>query len=318
MATTNYSEYGLVNTTKMFAHAINGGFAVPAFNIYNMETLCAIVTAARHTHSPLIIAVSESALKYMGENMLMGMIKGLKINPSEQIVLHLDHGSSVEACINAIKIGFSSVMIDASKLPFKKNADATKRVIEFAKKYNVSVESEIGILYGTEDENTKSDIHEFTIPEMAEKFVNETHTDSLAIAIGTSHGVYKPTTDTNKLRFDILSNIQSRMENTPLVLHGASIVPQRIVETINKFGGKITASQGIDPHQLYITATKTHICKINMDTDLRLAFTSAVRQSLYKTPENINPREYLSMARDNVCNNCLYAIREIMNSENKI
>lgn len=316
--TNYYSDFGLVNTAKTFSNAIDGGFAVPAFNIYNMESLCGIVTAARHAHSPLIIAISESALKYMGENMLMSMIRGLKINPSEQISLHLDHGSSVEACINAIKIGFSSVMIDASKQPFKKNTDDTKRVIELAKKHDVSVESEIGILYGTEDENTKSDIHEFTDPDMAAQFVRETGTDSLAIAIGTSHGVYKPRTKTNKLRFDILSEIQSQIKHTPLVLHGASIVPQRIVETINKFGGKITASQGIDPQQLHTAATKTHICKINMDTDLRLAFTSAVRQSLHTTPENINPREYLGMARDNLCNNCLFAIREIMNSENKI
>lgn len=316
--TVKYSDYGLVNTGKMFSRAIDGGFAVPAFNVYNMETLTAIITAARYAHSPLIIAISESALKYMGADMLMGMICGLKIKPSEQIALHLDHGTSVDACINAIKLGFSSVMIDNSKLPFAENVEATKRVIEFAKKYNVSVESEIGILYGIEDENTKSSIHEFTTPDMAAQFVHETATDSLAVAIGTSHGVYKPSTKTNKLRFDILSNIQSRIKNTPLVLHGASVVPQRIVENINKFGGKITASRGIDQHEINVAATKTHICKINMDTDLRLAFTSAVRQSLANAPENINPREYLSMARDNVCNNCLYAIREIMNSENKI
>lgn len=314
----NYTDLGLVNTQKMFDSAIKHGYAIPAFNIYNMETISAIMTAANYCHSPLIIAISESALKYMGDDMLIGMIKSYKINPGQNIALHLDHGSSVDACIHAIKLGFSSVMIDCSKLPFDENVENTKRVLDFAKKYDVSTESEIGILFGTEDENTNSVLSEFTDPEIAQQFVNATNTDSLAIAIGTSHGVYKPQTENGKLRFDILADIQGRLPDTPLVLHGASTVPQHLVKNINKFGGDITQSNGIDAKQLSIAATQTNICKINMDTDLRLSFTAGVRQYLSEHPADMNPRTYLSTGRDAVCNNCLYAIREIMHSDDKI
>lgn len=313
-----YSDYGLINTDTMLQNALAHNYAVPAFNVYNMETISAIVMAANHTHSPLIISISESALNYMGDNMLMGMICGLKLNPSQKIALHLDHGSSFEICARAIKLGFSSVMIDASKLPLLQNIDLTNRVIEIAHKHNVSVEAEVGILFGTEDENTTSTDSEFTSPDMAEQFVHTTNVDSLAIAIGTSHGVYKNHTDNGKLRFDILTQIQNRIPNTPLVLHGASNVPEHLVETINKFGGNITTSRGIDANQLRIAATQTHICKINMDTDLRLSFTAGVRKSITQNPSGFNPREYLGAGRDMVCNNCLYAIREITKSENKI
>ena len=312
-----YTELGLVNTKQMFHDAIADKYAIPAFNFYNMETLIAILNAARETHSPVILAVSESALKYMGTDMLTGMIRGANISPDYKIALHLDHGTSFDACAHAIEIGFSSVMIDASKLPFDENAELSRRVAQHAHKYNVSVEAELGVLAGIEDENTQSDFSSYTNPADVEKFVNATGIDSLAIAIGTSHGAYKRKKEDEELRFDILADVATRLPGFPLVLHGASNIPQKLITTINEFGGKLSGARGIDEIQLR-RATKMNICKINVDSDLRLGFTAAARKSLSETPENFNPREFLSVARQEMTKICIDEIRNIMGSENKI
>lgn len=313
-----YSEFGLCNTHEMFRNAINKRFAVPSFNAYNMETISAIISAARLTKSPVIIAISESALKYMGDDMLMGMIAGAKITPTEQIALHLDHGTSVESCMHAINIGFSSVMLDFSKRDLSENINATANVVRYAHARDVSVESELGILSGIEDENTKSTESVYTDPDIAQKFVSDTQTDSLAIAIGTSHGAYKRKSANEKLRFDILEQIEAKIPNTPLVLHGASSVPAEYIDTINKFGGDIQNAMGIDIEQLKFAATKTNICKINIDSDLRLAFTAAVRKSLFNAPQNFNPREYIGAGRDEIRNMCIFLMRTVFHCANKI
>ena len=310
-----YTELGLVNTNQMFTNAIAGGYAIPAFNFYNMETLSAIINAARITHSPVILSVSESALKYMGDDMLIGMIRGADIKPHEQIALHLDHGGSVAACKHAIEIGFSSVMIDASKMEFDENIKISKTVADIAHEHNVSVEAELGTLGGIEDENTFGTIG-YTNPTDVEKFVNATNIDSLAIAIGTSHGAYKRKHTAEELRFDILADIALRLPKFPLVLHGASNIPQKLITTINEFGGKISGALGIDEIQLR-RATKMNICKINVDSDLRLAFTAGVRESLATHPNNFNPRDYLSAARTAMTQTCIDEIKTIMGSENK-
>ena len=310
----DYKDFGLVNTKQMFANALANHYAVPAFNFYNMETLAAIVAAARDTHSPVILAVSESALKYMGDDMLRGMIWGLNLTPNENVALHLDHGSSFESCVHAIELGFSSVMIDGSKLPFDANADLTRTVVEFAHKYDVSVESELGTLSGIEDENTQSATSSYTNPDDVVNFVNQTGTDSLAIAIGTSHGAYKRKSDDEELRFDILDAVAKQLPDFPLVLHGASSVPEQFVKTINEFGGKMTNARGIAPDQLR-RAVQMNICKINVDSDSRLAFTAGVREQLATHPENyFNPRDYLNAGRKNIYANCVDEIKNIMQS----
>lgn len=309
----DYKDFGLVNTKQMFANALANHYAVPAFNFYNMETLVAIVAAARDTHSPVILAVSESALKYMGDDMLRGMIWGLNLTPNENVALHLDHGSSFESCVHAIELGFSSVMIDGSKLPFDANADLTRTVVEFAHKYDVSVESELGTLSGIEDENTQSATSSYTNPDDVVNFVNKTGTDSLAIAIGTSHGAYKRKSDDEELRFDILDAVAKQLPDFPLVLHGASSVPEQFVKTINEFGGKMTNARGIAPDQLR-RAVQMNICKINVDSDSRLAFTAGVREQLATHPENFNPRDYLNTGRKNIYANCVDEIKNIMQS----
>jgi len=313
-----YSEFGLCNTHEMFRNAIQQRFAVPAFNAYNMETISAIISAARLTKSPVIIAISESALKYMGDDMLMGMIAGAKITPTEQIALHLDHGASVESCMHAINIGFSSVMLDFSKRDLSENINATANIVRYAHARDVSVESELGVLSGIEDENTQSTESVYTDPDIAQKFVTDTQTDSLAIAIGTSHGAYKRKSANEKLRFDILEQIEAKIPNTPLVLHGASSVPAEYIDTINKFGGDIQNAMGIDTEQLEFAATKTNICKINIDSDLRLAFTAAVRKSLFNAPQNFNPREYIGAGRDEIRNMCIFLMRTVFHCANKI
>ena len=312
-----YSDLGLVNTREMFADAIARKYAVPAFNFYNMETLTAVLNAARMTHSPAILAVSESALKYMGSDMLMGMILGANISPDEKIALHLDHGASFESCARAIELGFSSVMIDASKLPFEENVEITKRVVELAHKNNVSVEAELGVLSGIEDENTFSTNSSYTNPDDVEKFVRATGIDSLAIAIGTSHGAYKRRRDDEELRFDILADVATRLPEFPLVLHGASHIPQKLITIINEYGGKLSGARGIDVAQLR-RATNMNICKINVDSDLRLGFVAATRRALAENPQNFNPREFLSAATTTMTQICADEIRDIMGSENKL
>lgn len=311
-----YTELGLVNTRKMFQDAIAGKYAIPAFNIYNMETLMAVMSAVQVTHSPVILGISESALKYMGFDMLTGMILGANITQNMQICLHLDHGSSFEICRQAIQNGFSSVMIDASKLPLDNNIQLTKQVVDYAHEYNVCVESELGTLSGIEDETTHGTDSCYTNPSDVERFVKQTGTDSLAISIGTSHGAFKRTSATQELRFDILSEIAERMPNFPLVLHGASSIPADLVNTINEYGGNLSGALGIPTAQIR-RATQMNICKVNVDSDLRLAFTAAVRKNLAENPGNFNPRDFLSAARTSMTEICINEIRNVMGSENK-
>lgn len=313
----DYKDFGLVNTHAIFADALANHYAVPAFNFYNMETLSAIIHAARDAHSPAILAVSESALAYMGGDLLMGMIWGLHLSPQDRIALHLDHGSSFDACVDAIKLGFSSVMIDGSKLAFDANVDLTRTVVEYAHRYDVTVESELGTLSGIEDENTHSTQSSYTNPDDVVNFVNATNTDSLAIAIGTSHGAYKRKSDNEELRFDILQKIADQLPGFPLVLHGASSIPKEFVKTINENGGQISNARGIPAEQLR-RAVQMNICKINVDSDSRLAFTAGVRQSLFATPSGFNPRDYLGIGQKNIYTNCIDEIKNIMGSTNQI
>lgn len=312
-----YTKFGLVNTHNMFADAIVRKYAIPAFNFYNMETLNAILSAVRQTHSPVILAASQSAIKYMGDEMLMGLIRGANIRPDEQIALHLDHGGSIDVCIRAIDMGFSSVMIDASKLPFEQNIEITKSVVEYAHAHDVSVEAELGTLSGIEDENTHSTTSNYTNPDDVVKFVSATGIDSLAIAIGTSHGAYKRKSDDEELRFDILQSVAEKLPGFPLVLHGASQIPAHLVQTINEFGGDMPNARGIAPQQLR-RATEMNICKINVDSDLRIAMTAAIRSSLATNPANFNPREYLGTGVKEMTAVCIDEIKNIMGSDNKL
>ena len=312
-----YKDFGLNNTRAMFADAIARKYAVPAFNFYNMETLSAILAAATETKSPVILAVSESAMKYMGDDLLMGMIWGKKFKPENGVALHLDHGGSFDACAHAIELGFSSVMIDGSKLPFDENVELARRVTELAHKHDVSVEAELGTLAGIEDENTHSETSSYTDPADVIKFVEQTGCDSLAIAIGTSHGAYKRKSDDEKLRFDILAEIAKKLPEFPLVLHGASSIPQHFVKTINEFGGDIQGARGIDPMQLRM-ATEMNICKIHVDSDSRLAFTAGVRKNLAEKPAGFNPRDFLGAGQKLIKENCIDEIKNIMGSDNKL
>lgn len=306
----HYSNFGLSNTKRLLTCALRDAYAVPAFNFYNMETLNAILNAAEITQSPIILAVSESALEYMGDDILMGIIAGAKYKKN-QIALHLDHGHSFESCKHAINLGFSSVMFDGSALPLADNIKISRRVADYAHKFDVSVETELGVLSGFEDENTQSESHAYTDPDIVKNFINLTKTDSLAIAIGTSHGAYKRKNNNESLRFDILKQIAKNIPNTPLVLHGASTIPQKYINTINKFGGNMENAYGIAPAQIR-HAISLHIAKVNFDSDLRLAFTGAVREYLFKHKNDFNPRDYLSHAKNEMTKHCIDIIQNIM------
>lgn len=312
----HYSCFGLINTKALLTRALRNGYAVPGFNFYNMETLIAILRAGEITQSPIILQVSEGALKYMTDDILMGMIAGAKYKKN-QIALHLDHGHSFEICKHAIDLGFSSVMFDGSGLPLSENIKISRRIAEYAHKFNVSVETELGVLAGIEDENTKSDSHFYTDPNIVKNFVQQTKTDSLAVAIGTSHGAYKIKNKNEKLRFDILKQIAKNIPNTPLVLHGASSVPQKFVKTINKFGGNINGAHGISPAQIR-QAIALHITKVNVDSDSRLAATAAIRETLSREKNVFDPRKYLTNAMDAITENCIDEIQNIMGSGYKI
>ncbi len=313
----NYKDFGLVNTREMFTDALQNNYAVPAFNFYNAETLSAILDATRTTHSPVILAASTSAIKYLTPELLMGLIWGAGIKPEHRVALHLDHGATLDACVSAIEMGFSSVMIDASKYSLDENIKLTKSVVEYAHKFDVTVEAELGTLAGIEDENTHGEYSNYTNPADVIRFVAETGIDSLAIAIGTSHGAYKRKSDTEELRFDILDEIAKQLPDFPLVLHGASSVPQHLVKQINEFGGNISGARGIPAKQIR-RAVQKNICKVNVDSDLRLAATGAIRQSLATHPENFNPREYLSAAITQMRDTCTHEIEDIMGSANRI
>jgi len=309
---TSYKELGLANTTEMFAKAVDGGYAVPAYNFNNMEQLQSIIQACVETKSPVILQVSSGARKYANANLLRNMARGAVEYAKElgceiPIALHLDHGDTFELCKDCVDSGFSSVMIDGSHLSFEDNMALTKRVVEYAHAHDVTVEGELGVLAGVEDDVVAEHSH-YTKPEEVIEFVTKTGVDSLAISIGTSHGANKftPAQCTRNaegvlvpppLRFDILEEIEVKLPGFPIVLHGSSSVPKEDVDTINKFGGALKDSVGIPEDQLR-RAAKSAVCKINIDSDGRLAMTAAIRKVFVEKPGEFDPRKYLGPARD--------------------
>jgi len=303
----SYKELGFVNTRAMFGKALAGGFAVPAYNFNNMEQLQAIVTACLETQSPVILQVSRGARDYANRTLLrymgQGAVEMMKQLAEEQGVgeiplsLHLDHGDSYDLCVSCIETGFSSVMIDGSHLPYDENVAVTKKVVEYAHCYDITVEGELGILAGVEDD-VAAEEHTYTQPEEVQDFVDKTGVDSLAISIGTSHGAYKFKPGQNpEIRLDILHEIETRIPGFPIVLHGSSSVPQDAVHIINRYGGRLAGSIGIPEHQLR-QAAKSAVCKVNIDSDGRLVMTAAIREILATRPEEFDPRKYLGPARE--------------------
>ena len=330
----NYKELGLVNTKDMFARAIKGGYAIPAFNFNNMEQLQAIVKAAVETKSPVILQVSKGARNYANQTLLRYMAEGAVEYAKElgcahpEIVLHLDHGDSFELCKSCIDMGFSSVMIDGSHLPYEENVALTKKVVEYAHQFDVTVEGELGVLAGVEDE-VCAEHHTYTNPEEVIDFATRTGCDSLAISIGTSHGAYKfkPEQCTRDpktghlvpppLAFDVLAAVEEQLPGFPIVLHGSSSVPQEYVEIINKFGGKLPDAVGIPEEQL-TKASESAVCKINIDSDSRLAFTAGVRETLALHPEYFDPRQYCGKAREYMVDLYSHKIKDVLHSDNKL
>ncbi len=310
----NYKNLGLVNSRELFKKAMEGKYAIAAFNFNNMEQLQAIIQACVEAKSPVILQVSSGARKYANQTLLRYMAEGAVAYAKElgldiPIVLHLDHGDSFELCKSCIEMGFSSVMIDGSSHPYEENIALTKKVVDYAHQYDVTVEGELGVLAGIEDE-VQAETHTYTRPEEVEDFVKRTGVDSLAISIGTSHGAnkFKPeqcTRDKNgvlvppPLRFDILKEIEKRIPGFPIVLHGSSSVPQDLVATINKYGGNLKDAIGIPEEQLR-EAAKSAVCKINIDSDGRLAMTAAVREHFALHPADFDPRKYLGPPRQSL------------------
>jgi fructose-bisphosphate aldolase class II len=285
----------------MFEMAYKGGYAIGAFNVNNMETIQGIVNAGVAQNAPLILQVSSGARKYANPVYLKHLVEAAEETSGLPIVLHLDHGDSFELCKSCIDNGFTSVMIDASKLPFEENIAITKQVVNYAHEKDVTVEAELGKLAGIEDAvNVSADDAMFTNPDEVYEFATKTGIDSLAIAIGTSHGAYKfKPGQKPQLRFDILEEVGKRLPGFPIVLHGASSVPQEFVKTVNEFGGKMPDAIGIPEDMLRKAATMA-VCKINIDSDLRMACTAAIRQHLFEHPDHFDPRQYLGDARANV------------------
>ncbi|MDR1676496.1 MAG: class II fructose-1,6-bisphosphate aldolase [Tannerella sp.] len=329
----SYKDLGLVNTREMFAKAMKGGYAIPAFNFNNMEQLQAIIQAAVETKSPVILQVSSGARKYANQTLLRYMAEGAVAYakelgcPNPQIVLHLDHGDSFELCKSCINLGFSSVMIDGSHLPYEKNVALTKEVVEYAHRFDITVEGELGVLAGVEDE-VVAEHHTYTRPEEVIDFVTRTGCDSLAISIGTSHGAnkFKPEQCTLNadgvlvpppLAFDILEAVEKKLPGFPIVLHGASSVPQEEVATINQYGGALKDAIGIPEEQLR-RAAKSAVCKINIDSDSRLAMTSAIRKVFAEIPAEFDPRKYLGPARENARKLYVHKINDVLGSSDKL
>ena len=328
----SYKELGLVNTKEMFAKAVKGGYAIPAFNFNTMEQMQAIVQAAVETKSPVIMQVSKGARNYANGTILRNLAKGAVEYAKElgcenpEIVLHLDHGDSFEICKECIDNGFSSVMIDGSHLPYEENVALAKKVVEYAHQYDVTVEAELGVLAGVEDEVCAAESH-YTKPEEVIDFATRTGCDSLAISIGTSHGAHKFTPEQctlvngvlvpPPLAFDILAEIEAKLPGFPIVLHGSSSVPQDEVATINAFGGELKAAIGI-PEEWLREAAKSAVCKINIDSDSRLAMTAAVRKVLVEKKAEFDPRKYLGPARDNMEKMYKHKIINVLGSDNKL
>ena len=308
----------LVTTKEMFKKSMEEGFAIGAFNVNNMELIQGIVSAAYEANSPVILQASASAIKYAGINYLMKMVEAACMDyPNVPIALHLDHGPDFETCKMCIDAGFTSVMIDGSKYSFEENVEITKKVVDYAHSKGVVVEAELGKLAGVEDEvNVSEKDAIYTNPKEAEEFVKRTGCDSLAIAIGTSHGAYKFKGDA-KLRFDILKEIKTLIPDTPIVLHGASSVIPELLELCNNYGGDIPGAKGV-PNEMLVEASKSGVSKVNVDTDLRLAMTGAIRKVFSEEPSAFDPRKYLVPARDLVKETVKDKIVNVFGSENKI
>ena len=327
----NYKDLGLVNTREMFKKAIEGKYAIAAFNFNNMEQMQAIIQATVETKSPVILQVSSGARKYANQTLLRYMAQGAVEYAKElgcahpQIVLHLDHGDSFELCKSCIDMGFSSVMIDGSHLPYEENIALTKKVVDYAHQFDVTVEGELGVLAGIEDD-VKAEHHTYTEPDQVVDFVSRTGVDSLAISIGTSHGANKftpeqCTRDANgvlvppPLRFDILQEIEKRIPGFPIVLHGSSSVPQDLVAVINKYGGALKDAIGIPEEQLR-KAAESAVCKINIDSDGRLAMTA--REVLATKPAEFDPRKYLGPARESLKKLYEHKLINVLGSAGKV
>ncbi len=328
----NYKDLGLVNTREMFKKAMAGKYAIAAFNFNNMEQMQAIIQAAVECKSPVILQVSSGARKYANQTLLRYMAQGAVEYAKElglhiPIALHLDHGDSFELCKSCIDMGFSSVMIDGSHLPYDENVALTKKVVEYAHQFDVTVEGELGVLAGVEDE-VSAEHHTYTRPEEVEDFVKKTGVDSLAISIGTSHGAnkFKPEQCTRNadgilvpppLRFDILKEVEKRIPGFPIVLHGSSSVPQDKVAIINKYGGALKDAIGIPEEQLR-EAAKSAVCKINIDSDGRLAMTAAVREIFATKPAEFDPRKYLGPARESLKELYKHKLNNVLGSANTV
>ena len=330
---TSYKELGLVNTREMFKKAVAGGYAIPAFNFNTLEQMQAIVQAAVETKSPVIMQVSKGARNYANGTILRYMAQGAVEYAKElgcenpQIVLHLDHGDSFELCKDCIDNGFSSVMFDGSSLPYEENIRITKQVVEYAHAHDVTVEAELGVLAGVEDEVQAEKSH-YTKPEEVIDFATRSGCDSLAISIGTSHGAYKFTPEQctrnaegklvpPPLAFDVLAEIEKQLPGFPIVLHGSSSVPEEYVEIINKYGGKLPNAIGIPEDQLR-KASKSAVCKINIDSDSRLAYTAGVRETLAEHPDYFDPRQYGKVARQYMTDMYKHKIVDVLGSDNKL
>ena len=290
----------LVNTKEIFKKAYAGGYAIGAFNVNNMEIVQGITEAAAELKAPVILQASAGARKYATHTYLIKLVESAVIeHPDIPIVLHLDHGPSVEVCKECVDGGFTSVMFDGSSKPYEQNIAETKEVVEYAHKHNVTVEAELGQLAGIEDAvNVDADKAQFTDPNQVQDFVTRTGVDSLAIAIGTSHGAYKFKPGQNpQLRFDILKEVSDRLPGFPIVLHGASSVPQEFVKMVNQYGGRMPDAIGI-PEEMLRKAATMAVCKINVDSDLRLAMTGSVRKHMAEHPDHFDPRQYLGDGRE--------------------
>lgn len=325
MKKVHYSELGLENTNAMFAAAMKEGFAVPAYNFNNMEQLQAIITGCAKSESPVIIQVSGSARKYIGEAFLPHMAAAAvdltkELGVQIPIALHLDHGNSFELAKDCIDSGFSSVMIDASHHSFEENIEMTKKVVDYAHQHDVTVEAELGVLAGIEDE-VVAEKSTYTKPEEVKSFLEGTGVDSLAISIGTSHGAFKfklePGQEPPPLRFDILEEIEQLVPGFPIVLHGASSVPPEDIAKINKFGGKMDNTAGIPEEQLRRAAASA-VCKVNIDSDGRLAMTATIREILSEKPSEFDPRKYLGPAREELIKMVMYKNSHVLGSAGRV
>jgi len=320
----SYRDLGLVNTREMFKNAMEGNYAIPAYNFNNMEQLQGIIVGCVESRSPVILQVSGSARKYANQTFLRYMAMGAvqmaaDLGVNIPIALHLDHGDRFELAKSCIDSGFSSVMLDGSHHPFEENAQITKQVVDYAHERDVSVEGELGVLAGVEDE-VSHDVSHYTKPEEVEEFVAKTGVDSLAISIGTSHGAYKfkvkPGEEVPPLRFDILEQIEKKVPGFPIVLHGASTVVPKYVQMINSFGGKMDDAVGIPEEQLR-KAAGSAVCKINIDSDGRLAMTAIIRKVFAEKPSEFDPRNYLGPARDELVKMVKHKNEKVLGSAGK-